>query len=103
MQLQSFLFEFDAAPQDHGGNYSCRYSLERIHSVHIGDLGVLQFDIELRTGYMEAKTNNKSARDPSNQQRANLLKMVAYDMETNTFRFGANIWETKSCAFNYIY
>jgi ubiquitin-protein ligase len=33
MQLQSFLFEFDAAPQDHGGNYSCRYSLERIRSV----------------------------------------------------------------------
>lgn len=35
LQLQSFLFEFDAAPQYHGGSYSCQglYSPERIWRV----------------------------------------------------------------------
>merc|ERR1719422_3074888 len=33
LQLQSFLFEFDAAPQDHGGSYSCRYTQDRIAQV----------------------------------------------------------------------
>mmetsp|Transcript_77165 Transcript_77165/g.200769 ORF Transcript_77165/g.200769 Transcript_77165/m.200769 type:complete len:901 (+) Transcript_77165:77-2779(+) len=35
MQLQSFLFEFDAAPQDHGGTYRCQYDAERIRRVRL--------------------------------------------------------------------
>jgi len=33
LQLQSFLFEFDAAPQDHGGTYSFSYTRDRISRV----------------------------------------------------------------------
>jgi len=33
MQLQSFLFEFDSLPQDHGGTYSFRYDAARIQKV----------------------------------------------------------------------